>query len=164
MENPRFAIRAFEPEDIAQLTELLNQPRVVWGTMQRPFTAVAERRKRAETFRPELQLVAEAAGRVVGSITLEREANRRAHVAGIGMAVHDAFQGQGCGSALLGAVVDHADRWLSVTRLELSVWADNLPAIRLYEKFGFEREGLARGYALRDSKLVDALYMARLKG
>ncbi|WP_284165073.1 GNAT family N-acetyltransferase [Frigidibacter sp. SD6-1] len=158
-----FTLRAFEPEDMPALTDLLNQPRVVWGTMQRPFTSLAERRKRAEGFHPELQLVALAGERVVGTISLVREANRRAHVGSIGMAVHDDFQGRGCGTALLSAVVDHADRWLTLTRLELTVWADNSPAIRLYERQGFQREGLGRAYALRDGAFVDALFMARLR-
>lgn len=159
-----FMIRAFEPEDVPALTALLNQPRVIWGTMQRPFTSVAARQKRSADYHPELRLVAEAAGQVVGTLSLDREAHRRAHAAGIGMAVHDDFQGQGCGTALLAAAVDHADRWLTVTRLELSVWADNEPAIRLYERHGFQREGIGRAYALRDGVFVDALFMARLKG
>ena len=92
------------------------------------------------------------------------EANRRAHVGGVGMAVHDDFQGRGCGTALLAAVVDHADRWLTLTRLELTVWADNEPAIRLYQRHGFQREGVGQAYAYRDGQYVDALFMARLKG
>ncbi|MCY1127569.1 GNAT family N-acetyltransferase [Frigidibacter sp. RF13] len=159
-----FTLRAYEPEDAPALTDLLNQPRVVWGTMQRPFTSVAERRRRSEAFHPELQLVALAGDRIVGIISLTREANRRAHVGSVGMAVRDDFQGQGCGTALLSAVVDHADRWLTLTRLELTVWADNEPAVRLYERHGFEREGLGRAYAYRDGRFVDALFMARLKG
>ena len=49
------------------------------------------------------------------------------------------------------------------TRLELEVYADNEPAIRLYERFGFEREGVLRQYAYRNGQLADALYMARLR-
>jgi L-phenylalanine/L-methionine N-acetyltransferase len=35
------------------------------------------------------------------------------------------------------AAVDLADKWLNLTRLELEVYTDNAPAIRLYKKFGF---------------------------
>ena len=38
-------IRASEPEDVPDLTEAMNQPRAVWGTMQVPFTSVATRRE-----------------------------------------------------------------------------------------------------------------------
>jgi putative acetyltransferase len=39
------------------------------------------------------------------------------------------------------ACVDLADKWLNLTRLGLEVYTDNEPEIRLYERFGFEREG-----------------------
>ena len=52
---------------------------------------------------------------------------------------------------------------LQLKRLELSVYADNARAIALYERFGFEREGLMRAYAWRNGRHVDAVAMARLK-
>ena len=79
------------------------------------------------------------------------------------MGVHDEWQGKGVGTALVEALIDLADRWLNLTRLELSVWTDNEPAIRLYRKFGFETEGTLRGYGFRDGRFVDVHYMARVK-
>jgi putative acetyltransferase len=58
---------------------------------------------------------------------------------------------------------DLADRWLPVRRIELTVYVDNAPAIALYTRFGFEREGLLRQYALRDGGYIDAYAMARLR-
>jgi putative acetyltransferase len=55
-----------------------------------------------------------------------------------------------------------ADKWLNLTRLELEVYTDNESAIRLYERFGFEREGTLRQHAFRDGKYVDSYFMARL--
>ena len=62
----------------------------------------------------------------------------------------------------MAAMCDYADRWAGALRLELTVYADNLPAIALYRKFGFEVEGTHRAYAMRDGRYVDALCMARL--
>jgi putative acetyltransferase len=62
----------------------------------------------------------------------------------------------------MAALCDYADRWAGVLRIELTVYADNDVAIRLYRKFGFEVEGTSRSYALRDGVFVDALAMARL--
>ncbi len=39
------------------------------------------------------------------------------------------------------AVLDIADNWLNLTRLELTVFADNERAVRLYTRTGFEVEG-----------------------
>jgi putative acetyltransferase len=73
------------------------------------------------------------------------------------------WQGKGVGSALLGAIVDLADNWLNVFRLELTVYVDNERAIALYRKFGFETEGTHKAYALRAGQYVDALFMARIR-
>jgi len=87
---------------------------------------------------------------------------RRIHVGQPGVAVHGAYWGRGIGRALLNAIIDLAENWLGLTRLELEVYTDNVAAIRLYEKAGFVREGTKRQYALREGTLVDAHVMARL--
>jgi L-phenylalanine/L-methionine N-acetyltransferase len=162
---PDILVRAAEPADMAQVTEALNQPRAVWGTLQTPLMSVAAREHRFDaTDVNNRHLVAEVEGRVVGSISLHREPwHRRSHSASLGMAVHDAYAGRGVGTALMAAVVDLADRWWNIRRLELNVYADNDRAIALYERFGFEREGRLRDYAWRDGGYVDSLPMARLR-
>ena len=102
-------------------------------------------------------------GKVIGMIGLHREADRRAHAASIGMGVHDAYAGRGAGSALMAAVIDLADNWLQIKRLELSVYADNARAIALYERFGFAREGFHPAYSWRNGAFVDSLSMARVR-
>ena len=76
----------------------------------------------------------------------------------------DDFHGRGVGAALLGALVDTADKWLNLRRLELAVYVDNEPAIRLYKRFGFVIEGTRRAAAFRDGEFVDDYVMARLRG
>jgi L-phenylalanine/L-methionine N-acetyltransferase len=158
-------IRAQEPEDVAAIAEIFACPSVVAGTMQLPFRSLAERRARLG--QPEEgvhRLVAEVDGRVVAMLGLHVEATpRRRHCGSLGMAVHDGFQGQGVGTALLAAAINLADNWLGLHRLELEVYPDNAAGIRLYEKFGFAVEGTARDFALRDGVFVDALMMARLR-
>ena len=65
---------------------------------------------------------------------------------------------------MLEALVELADDWYDLKRLELTVYADNAPAIALYERFGFMREGTLRAYAYRAGRYVDAVTMARLRG
>jgi putative acetyltransferase len=158
-------IRALEPGDIPALTEVLSQPQAIWGTLQPPFVSVDTRQKRfAENGPNDAGLVAVIEGQVIGSIGLHRDRpHRRSHVASLGMAVHDAHAGRGVGRALLSAAVDLAERWWNIRRLELNVYADNLRAIALYERFGFEREGVHRAYAWRDGAYVDSLSMARVR-
>lgn len=79
------------------------------------------------------------------------------------MAVRDDWQGKGAGSTLMQAMLDLADQWLNLSRIELEVYTDNQPAIHLYEKFGFVTEGTHRQFAYRDGRFVDVFSMARLR-
>jgi putative acetyltransferase len=79
------------------------------------------------------------------------------------MSVDEALQGRGIGRALMAAVIDLADNWYNLRRLELEVYTDNDVAIRLYQRFGFIIEGTHRSYAYREGAFVDAYSMARLR-
>ena len=157
-------IRAFEPADLPVLTEAWNQPNAYAGTLQLPYTSVDARQKRvASTPATLTRLVAVIERKVIGCLGLERYENRRSHAGQFGMAVHDAYAGRGAGTALMAAVIDLADNWLNLKRLELSAYADNARAIALYERFGFEREGVQRAYSWRNGAFADSLSMARLR-
>ena len=163
MSQTDILIRPVEPEDWPDVAEIFNQPGVIAGTLQTPFRSKAFQKKRLEENPPHrTHLGAEIGGKLVGTAALMRLELRRSHVGTVGMGVHDAYQGRGAGGALLAALLQMADRWLGLTRVELTVYADNARAIGLYEKFGFVREGLHRAFALRDGVFVDALAMARM--
>ena len=101
---------------------------------------------------------------VLGLVMLTVESNpRRRHSGGLGIMVRTDCQGQGIGTALLEAVLDLADNWLMLRRVELEVYADNQRAVRLYEKFGFEAEGRKREAAVKNGAYVDLMVMARLR-
>jgi putative acetyltransferase len=78
------------------------------------------------------------------------------------MGVHDAYFGNGLGTRLLTSLLEVADNLWTLRRIELTVNADNLPAISLYERMGFACEGAVRDYTLREGAFIDAVSMARL--
>jgi putative acetyltransferase len=158
-------IRAREPGDWQEIAALRGLPRVRWGTLAMPFVSSDATRKFLES-PPEgcTGIVAVLDGRIVGTADVTRGKGRRSHVGYIGICVHDDFNGRGIGSRLLAALVDTADNWLNLKRLELAVYVDNEAAIRLYEKFGFAIEGTRRAAAFRDGVFVDDYVMARLRG
>ena len=59
--------------------------------------------------------------------------------------------------------MDVADNYLMLVRVELEVFTDNQRAIRLYERFGFETEGVRRMAAVRQGRYADLQVMARLR-
>ncbi|RUM08262.1 GNAT family N-acetyltransferase [Rhizobium chutanense] len=156
-------VRAVRLSDAEEITDLINLPGYRAGTLRPPYQRIEEVRKHMENPSPgALNLVVTLNDKIVGNCGLNRLTGRRQHVATIGMGVHDDFTGRGFGRILLGAMVD-ADDWLDVKRLELTVYTDNEAAIRLYEKFGFEKEGLLRSFGYRAGEYVDAYSMARLR-
>lgn len=70
-------------------------------------------------------------------------------------------RGKGGGRMLLEAAIDA--RPPHVHKIELETWPHNEVAIALYERLGFEREGLRRDhYRRRDGSLQSSVIMARL--
>lgn len=159
-------IRHIEPNDYAAIHKIFSSPKVVWGVLQMPYPSAEMWRKRlAEPPEGFYSLVACVDDEVIGQLGLHTFPNRprRRHAGEIGMAVRDDWQGKGVGTALMQALVDLADRWVNLSRLELEVYTDNEPAVRLYQKFGFKIEGTAVNFAFRDGRFVDVYLMARLR-
>ncbi len=161
-----FRIRRVETDDYTQVHQIFQQPRVVAGTLQVPFPSLEMWRQRLSEDSPgRYSLVICVEEDVIGYLGLMMQtiSPRRRHVGSIGMAIADDWQGKGAGSALLGAAIDLADNWLNLLRIELTVYADNAPAIALYKKFGFESEGVRRADAYQNGRFVDCIAMARVR-
>ncbi len=138
--------------------------RVPRNTLSIPYGSVASARERLAARSPSfLSLVAELDGRVVGQVGLELMRGRRRHLGVVGIMVHDDFTGRGIATALMIRMLDLADNWLNLRRLELQVYTDNEPAIALYKKFGFEIEGTLRDVAFGEGRYLDTFYMARIR-
>ena len=165
-EKINFTIRRAEPEDYKSMHQIFAGPKAFRGTLQLPFPSAELWRKRlAEPPEGTFNLLACVEDEIIGHLGLHTFPNhpRRRHAGQIGMAVRDDWHGKGAGSALMEAAVDLANQWLNLTRLELDVYTDNEPAIRLYKKFGFVIEGTLINYAYRDGQFVDTYTMARLR-
>lgn len=159
-------IRRAEPADHEAICRTFLDESAYSGTLQLPYPSAELWRKRlAEPVDGEFVLLAFVDGELAGNAGLHHTGRspRRAHAMLVGMAVSSRFQGMGVGHALMQALVDLADNWLPVFRLELTVYTDNARALALYRKFGFEIEGTHRAFALRAGRYVDAHAMARLR-
>jgi putative acetyltransferase len=160
-------LRRATPRDAAAFAELMADPEVYAGLMQLPHPHEDLWRKRLEENEAparadHLHLVAERDGAIVGSAGLHPQPQlRRRHAAVLGISVARHAHRTGVGLALMQGLLDYADHWAQILRVELTVFADNAPAIALYRRCGFEPEGRLRGYALRHGVYEDALAMAR---
>jgi len=163
-----FTVRRAEPGDADQLTHLAEavsgEPEAWLISADGEWRSSGDERRYLKAVRRYAHaavFVAERPdGELVGRLSVARDAHpASAHVADIGLMVAKDARRQGVGWALLEAAVDWA-RTSGVRKLELHVFPWNEPAIRLYEKFGFEREGFRKGHYRRAGEDVDAILMA----
>jgi RimJ/RimL family protein N-acetyltransferase len=159
-------IRPAKPEDAAALVELgdaVGREEGGWLLSSNGWRSVAEERRylRAlKRYADAAVYVAAADARIVGRLSLARDPNPASrHVADVGLMIAATHRRLGIGRALLEQAVAWA-RAAEVHKLELHVFPWNEPAIALYERFGFEREGLRREHYRRDGEYVDAILMA----
>ena len=159
-------IRRAEPDDYEQVCEMFASATVYAGTLQAPYPSREYwRRRLSENVDSVYNLVAIIDKQIVGMVHVATFPHRprRRHAGAIGICVREDWQGKGLGKELMRAIVDLADNWLNLTRLELEVYSDNEAAIHLYERFGFEVEGTLRQHAFRDGRYVDSTMMGRLR-
>ena len=99
-------------------------------------------------------------GEVVGWCDIQRHPfPSHSHRGTIGMGVVPEYRGHGIGARLMDQTLKQAFA-TGFVRIELSFRADNLRAMRLYEKFGFVREGVLRDAVFVDGEFHDAIAMA----
>jgi len=109
-----------------------------------------------------IQFVVLAGSQLVGWCDVTRKPiEGLRHSAVLGMGLLSAYRGRGLGNALLRAVL-HEAQSQGDTRVELEVYTSNQPAIHLYERFGFLREGIKRAARILDGQAEDILCMALL--
>ena len=164
--SAHFRVRPAQPGDAAglvALAEAVGSEPEGWLISDSRWRSAGEERRYLRTVRrhPDAAVfVAEASGRIVGRLSLSRNLHGASrHVADLGLMVAVDERRHGIGRALLAQAVEWA-RASGVRKLELHVFPHNEPAIRLYERFGFVREGLRVGQYLRGNEYVDAILMA----
>jgi RimJ/RimL family protein N-acetyltransferase len=104
----------------------------------------------------------DADGRPIGEIELVgiHEIQRRAEMH-LSIGEKDVW-GRGHGSRAVRLVLHHAFENLRLRRVFAMADADNARVIRLFERCGFEREGLLREHRLRHGRPVDMVVMGIL--
>jgi ribosomal protein S18 acetylase RimI-like enzyme len=154
-------VRPARQDDDAALLEV---DRATWSRYTSPAPRPPDGAFFSARTRPENVLVAELGGRVVGYGKIEHPTELPAsahvwHVTGLG--VDPAHEGHGAGRALMEGLIELA-RERGGRRMTLRVFAPNERARRLYERLGFEIEGvLRREFMVGDQEYVDDVLMAR---
>lgn len=93
-------------------------------------------------------------------LLLNKKARVR-HTASVSIIVDSEYHNKGVGRTLLTRLLDIADKWLMLVRVELEVQENNAGAIHLYESLGFVREGLLKYTFMQDGRYTNTVVMGR---
>lgn len=112
----------------------------------------------------EFAILAVLKGQVVGelSVTNKRKYQQYLHRAYLGMSIQAPYCGLGLGSLMMDIAVKQTQE-NGYEQLELGVFEDNIGAIHLYEKMGFQRYGVQpRAFKLKDGSYRDEIIMVKM--
>lgn len=164
-------VREVLPEDAASLAATLKQLTKETDFITRdedsPHMSAQEMsifiEQKAHSFN-EICLVAKIADKVVGVLMISAYShNRIKHIGDIFLAVLKDYWGYGIGQLLMEAALDWAEHSAVIRKLELTVQQRNAKAVHIYEKFGFEIEGIKkRGAKTKDGEFLDVYLMGKL--
>ena len=157
-------IRPVLMQDAEALWTIARQEGVIETTMALPSLRLEQRMKSlSELGENDHYMVAERAAQVVGVAGLTVGTGRVRHSGYLFAYVDRQHQGQGIGTRLVQTLLDLADQWLLLRRVELTVLTENDGAKRLYERLGFVVEGRRKMSVISQGELKDEWLMARYR-
>lgn len=158
-------IEKARPEDAADILDFLKQiggetDNLTFGAEGMPFTVKAEAEyiKGLENSCDSVMLIAKDNGKIIANASLIRLPRRMCHRGDFSVAVLRDYWNRGVGSKLMSEILDFA-RKNSFEIIELQVRSDNLSAIRLYEKHGFQKIYTYPSFFKIGNEYFDADYM-----
>lgn len=157
-------IRPILLQDAEALWTIARQEGVIETTMALPSLRLEQRVKSlSELGANDHYMVALKDTQVVGVAGLTVGTGRARFSGDLFVYVDRQHQGQGIGTRLVQTLLDLADQWLLLRRVELTVLTENEGAKRLYERLGFVVEGRRKLSIISQGELKDEWLMARYR-
>ena len=161
-------IRKIQIEDAENLLNLLNKldsetTFLLYERGERKTTIEQQRKNIQEQLeKGVLTFVLEDNKKLVGYIFGNIfTANRKKHCMNLAIAILQEYTSKGYGTKLMNTIEEYAIN-NGITRLELEVSKKNKIAISLYQKIGFEVEGVKRNAFLVNGYFEDEILMAKI--
>lgn len=163
-----YIIRPVSPEDAEKLVEymrkLTSEPdlNIPWSPGEFTMTAQEERDFITSFISDErsLWIVAAHGDEIVASSEIRTyKRSGLKHMATLGIGIAKAHRGNRIGDRMMSHLVEWAKNEGGIKRIELWVFARNLPAIKLYLKHGFKIEGKRTAGVFKNGEYLDDYLM-----
>lgn len=157
-------LRTIENEDLEFLKDVINDPDVREGmVLSRPTNGQYQRQYFEEQISnaESVDLAIYADEEIVGRIGLH-DVEHDSGSAEIALRLHPDYHGNGYGTEASRLLTTHAFDELRLHRLQARVLADNEPSHRIWEKLGYELDGVHRDEFFSDREYVDLHYYSAL--
>lgn len=156
------AIREWRMEDALQLSELLNNKRILDNLrdgLPYPYTekdaeeyiSAMLSANRTETF----AFAVTGDGQVIGSIGVFRCNNIHFRTAELGYYIGEPYWGQGFGTSAVRQACGYVFQHTDILRIFAEPFSRNAASCRVLEKAGFQCEGILRSNAVKNGKVLD---------
>lgn len=163
-------LRELELADISQLNAWRNDKSLV-DSLGNNFRYIAEHidenwykdyiKNREKQVR--LAILTDESKRYVGNVNLTNIHPINASAEFSILIGDESARGKGVGLLATKMILTHGFKNLNLHRIYLTVLVDNQPALTLYEKVGFKRDGIEREAVFKNGKFQDLVCMSMLK-
>ncbi|TWT09864.1 GNAT family N-acetyltransferase [Streptococcus sp. sy004] len=171
MAEQEFIIKEAEPNDAKALVETLNQiggesefitldEAGILMTTEQMVDFIKHRQESVN----QLCLLVKKGSEVVGVLNVTSDFHERVnHIGDIFIGIKKQYWGYGLGQVLMAETIEWAKQSGVIRRLELTVQKRNQRAVHVYEKIGFEIEGVKkRGAKTSTGEFLDVYIMGKM--
>lgn len=109
-----------------------------------------------------ISIVAENNDRLVGYAEIQKQTHpHQLGICHLNIYLHQDYQGKGLGTFMMTHLLNQAQHQ-NIHKINLEVVADNIPALQLFKKFGFEPEGRIRDGFNHNGEYLDVIPMGKI--
>lgn len=163
----KIVLREIEEDDLRFIVEWRNDPQILKGLFSYLHLSISKQKRWYEQYiidktRQIFIIELKKDSKPIGTAGLT-DIDYKNQKAEIGILIDKSFQNSGYGFESLNLLLDFAFNEMNLRKTTAKAFQDNEPAINLYEKIGFVKEGLLEKEIFKAGEYKNIVIMAKFK-